>query len=230
MIKTLKNIALFSGLTDDNLSKISDISSMLYFKKGEMIFHESDKASGFYMVEEGKVKIFKLSFDGKEQILHIYGSGHAFGEVPVFAGKNFPASAMALEKSSIIYFPRDQFVHLITITPGLSMNLLADLARRLREFTVQIENLTLKEVPARLSAYFITLSHEQKNQEQKNQEQVTLPISKVQLSKLIGTSPETISRMLKKMMESDLIEVQGKTIVIKDIDGLHSLSESGRLS
>ena len=190
-----------------------------------MIFHEGDKGDGFYMVEKGKIKVFKLSFEGKEQILHIYGPGHTFGEVPAFEGKSFPASSMALEKSRIIFLPRNKFVDLITITPGLGMNLLADLSRRLREFTVQIENLSLKEVPARLAAYILTLSREQKN---KNQ--VTLPISKAQLSNLIGTTPETVSRILKKMMASSFIEVQAKTILIKDLEGLQELSEPGSLS
>ncbi|MFA5903015.1 MAG: Crp/Fnr family transcriptional regulator [Desulfobacula sp.] len=206
------------------MKKIASIATTLNFDKGEMIFHEGDKGNGIYMVEKGTIKVFKLSFEGKEQILHIYGPGHTFGEVPVFEGKNFPASAMAIEKSVIIFLPRDKFVNLITSTPGLGMNLLADLSRRLREFTVQIENLSLKEVPARLSAYFLTLSREQKNQKK-----LMLPISKAQLSNLIGTTPETVSRVLKKMMDSDLIDVQTKTIVIKDIEGLQDLSESGSL-
>ncbi len=189
-----------------------------------MIFHEGDKGDGFYMVDKGKIKVFKLSFDGKEQILHIYGPGHIFGEVPAFEGKNFPASSMALEKATILFLPRDKFVRLITSTPGLSMNMLADLSRRLREFTVQIENLSLKEVPARLAAYILTLS-----KEQKNERQVTLPISKAQLANLIGTTPETVSRILKKMMTSSFIDVQTKIILIKDLQGLLDLSESGRL-
>ena len=190
-----------------------------------MIFHEGDKGNGFYMVEKGKVKVFKLSYEGKEHILHIYGPGHTFGEVPVFEGKNFPASSMALEKSVILFLPRDKFVDLITATPGLGMNLLADLSRRLREFTIQIENLSLKEVPARLAAYILTLS-----KEQKNKNQVVLPISKAQLSNLIGTTPETVSRIFKKMMSSSYIEVQTKTILIKNLEGLLELSESGNLS
>ena len=211
-------------MSDDHLKIIASIATTLNFDKGEMIFHEGDKGNGFYMVETGTIKVFKLSFEGKEQILHIYGPGHAFGEVPVFEGKNFPASSMALEKSVIIFLPRDKFVNIITSTPGLGMNLLADLSRRLREFTIQIENLSLKEVPARLSAYFLTLSREQKNEKK-----IMLPISKAQLSNLIGTTPETVSRVLKKMMDSSLIEVQTKTIVIKDIEGLQDLSESGSL-
>ncbi|MCG8640574.1 MAG: Crp/Fnr family transcriptional regulator [Desulfobacterales bacterium] len=209
-------------MCDEHLEKIEDIASTLEFKSREIIFHEGDKGDGFYMVEKGKIKVFKLSFEGKEQILHIYGPGHLFGEVPAFSGKNFPASSMALEKTRIIFLPRDKFVHLITDTPGLSMNLLADLSMRLREFTVQIENLSLKEVPARLAAYIITLSNEQKNCDK-----VVLPISKAQLSNLIGTTPETVSRIFKKMMAAALIDVQTKTIIIKDMDGLTDLSESG---
>lgn len=190
-----------------------------------MIFHEGDKGDGFYMVEKGKIKVFKLSFEGKEQILHIYGPGHLFGEVPAFSGKNFPASSMALEKTTILFLPREKFVNLIAQTPGLGMNLLADLSMRLRDFTVQIENLSLKEVPARLAAYILTLS-----KEQENENQVTLPISKAQLSNLIGTTPETVSRVFKKMMAASLIEVQAKTILIHELDGLLDLSESGNLS
>ncbi|WP_457553958.1 Crp/Fnr family transcriptional regulator [Desulfobacula sp.] len=224
-IKNLKTIPLFSGLSDDHLEKISSIASTLNFDRGEIIFHEGDKGDGFYMVEKGRVKVFKLSFEGKEQILHIYGPGNTFGEVPVFEGKNFPASSMALEKSIIIVLPRDKFVNLITKTPGLGMILLADLSKRLRDFTMQIENLSLKEVPARLAAYILTLSREQKNKRQ-----VILPISKAQLSNLIGTTPETISRIFKKMMDSSYIEVQTKTILIKNLEGLADLSESGSLS
>jgi len=105
------------------------------------------------------------------------------------------------------------------------MTLLADLSKRLREFTMQIENLSLKEVPARLAAYILTLS-----KEQKNKKQVILPISKAQLSNLIGTTPETVSRIFKKMMASSYIEVQTKTILIKNLEGLLELSDSGSLS
>jgi CRP/FNR family transcriptional regulator len=225
VIKDLRTIPLFSGLSDEHLEKIAAIASTLTYDRGEMIFHEGDKGDGFYMVEQGKIKVFKLSVEGKEQILHIYGPGHTFGEVPVFEGKNFPASSMALEKSEILFLPRVKFVDLITRTPGLGMNLLADLSRRLREFTVQIENLSLKEVPARLAAYILTLS-----KEQKNETQITLPISKAQLSNLIGTTPETVSRILKKMTDASLIEVQAKIISIHDLAGLVELSESGSLA
>ncbi|MCG8551583.1 MAG: Crp/Fnr family transcriptional regulator [Desulfobacterales bacterium] len=204
--------------------------------KGELIFQEGDRAQGFYIVAQGKIKVFKMSFEGKEQILHIYGPGHTFGEVPVFQGKSFPASVMALEPSIILFLPREAFVRQIEKSPALAMNMLADLSRRLREFTVQIENLSLKEVPARLAAYILTLALEasgglQKTTMQKKHEptaNVVLPVSKVQLASLIGTTPETISRGLKKMEQAGFIKTEGKKILISDHQGLEDLSHTGR--
>lgn len=173
--------------------------------------------------------MFKLSFEGKEQILHIYGPGHTFGEVPVFEGKSFPASSMALTAAKIIFLPRKDFVELISDSPALAMGMLADLSKRLRAFTVQIENLSLKEVPARLAAYILTLAREGSPSPDHLPGKVTLPISKAQLANLIGTTPETVSRIFKKMGDAELITVETKDILIHDLDGLTELSDIGRL-
>ncbi len=224
MIEKLKTIPLFSNLENEHFAKIIHLVKLLKFDKGTFIFNEGEPGNGFYVVASGKVKIFKLSFEGKEQILHIYGPGKPFGEVPMFEGNNFPASAMAMNKSQIIFIPRDKFVNLISDTPGLAMNMLGMLSMRLREFTIQIENLSLKEVPARLASYILTLS-----EENNKAEKVVLPISKAQLANLIGTTPETVSRVLKKMTDVSLIGVDTKTITIEDYDGLIDLSDAGRL-
>ncbi|MCG8637816.1 MAG: Crp/Fnr family transcriptional regulator [Desulfobacterales bacterium] len=231
IIKILKSIPLFSGLSDEQLDVLSGLAKELTFGRGELIFQEGDKGNGFYIVAKGKIKVFKLSFEGKEQILHIYGPGHTFGEVPVFEGKSFPASSMALEASTILFLPRDSFVKVLTASPALAMNMLADLSRRLRAFTVQIENLSLKEVPARLAAYIITLAQEaaEAGRTEEMPEKVTLPISKAQLANLIGTTPETVSRIFKKMADAGLIKVQTKDILIQDLEGLSELSDVGRL-
>ena len=138
---------------------------------------------------------------------------------------------MALEASTILFLPRDSFVEVLTASPALAMNMLADLSRRLRAFTVQIENLSLKEVPARLAAYIITLAQEaaEAGRTEEMPEKVTLPISKAQLANLIGTTPETVSRIFKKMADAGLIKVQTKDILIQDLEGLSELSDVGRL-
>ncbi|MFZ5797091.1 MAG: Crp/Fnr family transcriptional regulator [Desulfobulbaceae bacterium] len=206
---------LFSGLPPEQLDKVTAIAVERAVGRGESIFFEGDPGDGFYMVAEGQVKIFKMSLDGKEQILHIFGPGEPFGEVPVFHGQPFPANAMALSRTRLLFFPRRQFVELVTEHPTLALNLLAMLSLRLRRFAAQIESLSLKEVPGRLAAYLLYLA-----EEQGSTTQVTLDIPKGQLASLLGTIPETLSRIFARMTEEGLIRVEGRTIYLDDFAGL----------
>lgn len=208
---------LFSGLSDEELDKVVAIAAVKTFARGESIFFEGDDGDGFYMVLDGRVKIFKMSLDGKEQILHIFGPGEPFGEVPVFHGQPFPANALALIKSRLFFFPRREFVALVTGNPSLALNMLAMLSLRLRRFANQIESLSLKEVPGRLAAYLVYLT-----EEQGSTTQVTLDIPKGQLASLLGTIPETLSRIFARMTEEGLIRVEGRTIYIDDFAGLQA--------
>ena len=217
-------IPLFSGMDHEQLNQIGRIAQNRSYKRGETIFWEGDAGIGFYVVTQGKVKIYKTSLDGKEQILHIYGPGHPFGEVPVFSGSRFPANAATIEKSQLLFFPRNAFIDLISDNPSLALNMLAVLSMRLRQFTVQVENLSLKEVPARLAAYLIFLSDEQNSPDQ-----VVLPISKGQLASLLGTIPETLSRIFSKISGQGLITVNGNKIGLISREGIQDLSENGKL-
>lgn len=223
VIIALGETPLFKGMDHAHLTQIRRIAQERNYTNGDAIFWENDPANGFYVILKGKVKIYKTSFDGKEQILHIYGPGHPFGEVPVFSGSRFPANAQALAASRLLFFPRSDFVDLISTNPALALNMLAVLSMRLRQFTVQVENLSLKEVPARLASYLILLS-----QEQKNTDRVRLPISKGQLASLLGTIPETLSRIFNKMTGQGLITVSGREIELVSREGIVDLSESGR--
>jgi CRP/FNR family transcriptional regulator len=221
---TIVESLLFAGLPQDQLESIQNIIVEKEFGKGETIFSEGEEGAGFYVVSQGMVKIFKVSLEGKEQIIHIFGSGEAFGEVPVFMGENYPANAVAIKKSRLLFFPRVAFVNLIMQNPSLSLNMLAVLSMRLRQLAAQIENLSLKEVPGRLASYLILLSREQDQTRS-----ILLTISKSQLASLLGTIPETLSRILAKMSSRNLIEVNGKEITLLDMDGLEDLAESGKI-
>jgi CRP/FNR family transcriptional regulator, dissimilatory nitrate respiration regulator len=216
---------LFGGLMEEQLDQLEGIGRIVEFERNAPIFWEGDEGDGFYIVLTGRVKVFKTSAEGKEQILHIYGPGQPIGEVPVFAGRHFPANAQAVEKSRLMFFPRRAFIDLITSHPSLALNMLAMLSMRLRQFTVQVENLSLKEVPARLASYLIYLS-----EEQENPALVRLPISKGQLASLLGTIPETLSRIFNKMSALGYIEVQGAEIQVLDHEALEDLAANGRLS
>ena len=222
-IEIISKIPLFAGLPKDQLEGLLRIVLEKRFGKGEPIFFEGDRANGFYVVIKGQVKVFKLSIDGKEQILHIFGPGEPFGEVPVFAGQDFPAHAEAIAASRLFFFPRDAFTDLIDKNPSLALNMLAVLSRRLRQFTVQVEHLSLKEVPGRLAVYLSYLSNEKDGDAM-----VDLGISKGHLASLLGTIPETLSRILAKMTKNGLIRVEGHRIEILDRDALEVLSTGGK--
>ncbi len=211
----IETSGLFSGLPENELNGIIQITIEKKFGRGESVFFEGDDGTGFYMVKEGKVKIYKMSLAGKEHILHIFGPGEPFGEVPVFHGLPYPASAETLAKSTLLFFPREQFIRLVHETPSIALNMLAVLSMRLRRFSSQIENLSLKEVPARLAGYLLYLS-----EEQGNSEVVKLEISKGQLASLLGTIPETLSRIFSKMSDEGLLQVEGRKIRLLDRPGL----------
>jgi len=222
-LDTIAETLLFKGLPEKQLKEIEKIAVNRRLKKGEAIFSEGADGKGFYLVADGMVKIFKVSSEGKEQILHIFGPGEPFGEVPVFSGQKFPANAQAISESRLLFFPRTAFVDLISSNPSLSLNMLAVLSRRLRQFTVQIENLSLKEVPGRLAGYLIYLADEQGREDS-----VMLGISKGQLASLLGTIPETLSRIFAKMNSQNLIEVKDRHIQLLNKRGLEQLARHGK--
>ena len=221
--KRIATIPLFEGLPGEQLEDLAGIVEEPAFRRGQSIFSEGDEGAGFYVVASGRVKVFKLSSEGKEQILHILGPGEPFGEVPVFAGQHFPASAEAMEEARLFFFPRGSFVRLIKKNPGLALNMLAVLSRRLRVFASLIEDLSLKEVPGRLAAYLLYLS-----KQDRGSTDLELTITKAQLASLLGTIPETLSRILGKMSAQGLIETDGRKIRLLDPEALEDLAESGR--
>lgn len=212
-VETLQKSDLFAGLGVDEITLLLQICHEVSYKKGSTIFFENDLGEGFYLIAEGTIKVYKMSASGKEQILHILGGGETFGEAAVFQGRSFPANADALTAAKVLYFPKKDFVNLIQEKPLISMHMLALLAMRLRKFTKQIENLSLKEVPQRLADYLLVLVEE-------NGMKLRLPISKGQLASLLGTAPETLSRIFNQFSSEGLIEIQGKDVQVLDKEGL----------
>ncbi len=219
IVQQIAAVPLFKGLTREQLEELAMIMTDQQFGRGQTIFSEGDDGVGFYVVLAGLVKIYKLSPEGKEQILHIFGAGEPFAEAAVFMGSPYPAHAMALEQSRVAFFPRASFTDLIRKNPSLAMNMMAALSLRLKQFAHLIEDLSLKEVPGRLAAHLLFLSDQQEGKEE-----LRLRISKAQLASLLGTIPETLSRILGKMNRQEFIESSGSVIRILDRDRLESLA------
>ena len=222
ILSHIARIPLFEGLPPEQIEDLAMIITDQGFRKGETIFSEGEEGNGFYVVITGQVKIFKLSSEGKEQILHFFGPGEPFGEVPVFAGQQFPANAAAMEQSRVFFFPRKSFVDLIKKNPSLALNMLAVLSKRLRRFAALVDDLSLKEVPGRLAAYLLYLSDQSKGAKD-----LELTVTKAQLASLLGTIPETLSRILAKLGSQGLIETDGRRIRILKREAIQDLAESG---
>jgi CRP/FNR family transcriptional regulator, dissimilatory nitrate respiration regulator len=215
---------LFSGLGPKHIEELAGIAVEREYARGQTIFMEGDDGAGFCVTVEGRVKVFKLGVDGKEQILHVFGPEEPFGEVPVFEGGLYPASAAALERCRVLFFPREAFTGLIEKDPSLALNMLAILSRRLRQFAALVEDLSLKEVPSRLAAHLLELA-----ERTGLHDRVELEVPKGQLANLLGTIPETLSRILSRMTSQGLIRSTGpRAITLVDRAGLEELASGER--
>ncbi len=219
----LKQCPLFAGLEAEDLKKIRSIALPKRVKRREILFTDGEEARGFYVVLSGKMKIYKVSPEGKEQILHIVSAPDAFAEAALFLEGTYPAFAEALSDSQLLFFPKRSFVQLIEKNPRLSINMIVTLSHYLRRFAVLIEELSLREVSSRIAKYLLDLSI-RSSKEGRSPREVELDLSKTQLALRLGTISETLSRTLAKLKTKGLIDVRGNKIQILDREALGELA------
>lgn len=232
----LQTTLVFQGLSRSQLTPIVQITQLQSFGKGELIFPQGSEAKGFFVIKSGRVKVFKVSPTGKEQILNIFESGDNFAEVAALDGKPFPASAATLEATELIFFSRIEFINLLYENPDIAINMLIGLSQHLRHLTGVIEDLSFKDVPQRLAAYLLKLTNPLPDESHDSLEEVakqstscnsvTLNLTKSQLAAILGTIPATLSRAFYYLSSEELISVNGAQIELRDLDRLQKLSQS----
>jgi CRP-like cAMP-binding protein len=220
-VAVLRSVAMFSALDAEAAEALLRAWPTVRRPAGAQVFAPGEPAERFYVVLAGRVKVFQLSPRGDEQILHLYGPGAAFAEAAVLAGGSYPAFAEAVEDSMLLVVGRAALRDAIRANPELAMGILAGLSAKLHEFNRLIEELSLKEVPARLAGVLLRLAGEAGGRT------VRLKQSKRQLAAQIGTVAETLSRALGKLKAAGLIRVRGAEITILDPEGLEELAGSG---
>jgi CRP/FNR family transcriptional regulator len=222
-IDLLKRCPLFSGMKEEDLKKIITTASSKQIKKKEILFSDGEEAKGFYVILSGKVKLYKVSPEGKEQILHVVSAPDAFAEAALFLEGNYPAFAEALSDSRLLFFPKRDFMKLIEKNPQLSINMIVSLSFFLKRFASLIEELSLKEVSSRIAKYLIDLSLKS-SKEGRGFKEVELDLSKTQLASKLGTISETLSRTLAKMKAKGIIDVRKNKILILNRETLEELA------
>lgn len=227
MSASLKKNPLFSGLDEEGLQKILGICRLQLLDKGQVLFHQGEEAHGFFLVIRGRIKIYRLSLNGQEYIMRIVGPGETMAEAAVFSGKTFPASAEALEESRVYYLPKEEFKELIRENPQLALNMMTGLSLLLRELTQQVDDLSLKEVSARLARYLLNEA-EKSGDVPRDGQRIPLTLKKNLLAARLGTIGETLSRTLAKMKQKQLIEMEKETIRLLQVKALRDIAEGAK--
>lgn len=217
--EVLRRSFLFSAAGPDSLVRFAALARPQRFAKGDVIFEEGSLARGFFIVVDGRVKIFKVSASGDEHILHLIGDGGCFAEAVVFGRlKTYPAFAQATQETHALFFPRDEFLRLIRSDFSLVLSVLGSMSEKLRYFNALIEELSLKEADARLAKYLIDLSTRARSLV------FELDARKLEVARRLGIAPETLSRLFAKFKKCRVLSLAGARATIMDIERLRRLS------
>jgi CRP/FNR family transcriptional regulator len=224
----LRRVHLFSGVSDPDLEVLAQMAVGKDFLRQDTVFWEGREAQGFYILVSGYVKLVKTSPDGKEYILRLVGPGESFAEAAVFGEAPYPATAMALEDCQTLFFPKAAFLRHLAASPHLARNMLATLSRLNLHLTRQLEDLSLKEVSARLARYLLERCQETHGRIEAGLV-LELPTTKTHLAAYLGTISETLSRTLSRFKSEGVIEVDKGRITIMNPGALRKLARGSKL-
>ncbi len=214
---------LFDAVVPADRRRFAAAATVRRFDPGAMLFQQDEPAAGFHIIHAGRVKVFLVNLDGREQVLHLFGPGDLCGEVPVFFGGRYPAGAVAEMATTTLFLARADFLHIGERHPRVLVAMLAVLSQRLRMFVNLVDDLALKEVSARLAKHLMDLRVRRPAPE------VTLETSKAVLAARLGTIAATLSRTLARMQRRKIIAVHGRRIRLLDLDALAELAAGIKL-
>ena len=220
-IEFLSSVPLARGLSKEQLETLASFTRKKKYRSKQLIIAENDKIREFYMIARGRVKMFKNSVDGREQTLHLFGPGELFGMCATSSDFIFPANAMALEQSTLLIFPVDMIEALGRQDPTILFNMISVLSCMLKDSMLMIETLSLMKIPQRVASFLLLSTPKKICSKGDN---MKLVVNQKELAKILGTTPETLSRVLKKMTVEHIIDVQGKHIKVLDCESLEELA------
>ena len=205
----IKNSDLFHKLEGDSISKLNEIAVIKKYNKDESVCFECGKVEGIMIAGSGSFKVYKISENGQIYILKIAGPGESIAEVAVLLENGiYPANVQALEESEMAFIHKEAFMKLLREDNKICLHILSKYASIIYDFTQKIGDLALISVKERLMKYFISKCNELQSDE------FELNVSKLNLAALIGTIPETISRVFKTLEKENTIEIKEKKIKI----------------
>jgi CRP/FNR family transcriptional regulator len=217
----LKSTPLFAALDASEIDSLAARCGMRPYPAGEVLFIEGEPCRGLYIVVTGRVRIFKTSPNGREQVLAMEGPGASVAELPVFDGGNYPASCSAIEKTDMLFISRADLRAICLEKPEVSLKMLQVVGARLRRLVGIIEELSFTTVRHRLISWLLRQANTV-GQPTERGTAFLLDTSHQELAAQIGTVRELVSRNLTRLQAQSLIEMNGKQITILDKEGLEA--------
>lgn len=215
----IKALSFFSEMDQFDLINLSNNKICNFYKKGHIVFYEGRIPTGIYCLEQGRVKIYRVGMDGKEQIVRLATPGSLLGIRSLLNGERYTASAATLQDSVICFINKSFFFHLIEKYPKMNTEIVSYLCKMLKEAEDQIISIAQKPVRERLAESLLILNRVFKpNGKTVIKHKISLP--REDLANIVGTATETVIRLLHEFKDENLISIDGRSITLTDINGL----------
>ncbi len=220
----LARVPLFAGLDGESLDRLAQLSRLLHLGRKETLFSEGEPYRGMFVVLEGLAVVYKLAAEGRMLILHVCRAGDALAEIPLFEERDagYPAHARATRDSEILLLPREPFVAFLKTHPAVEWNMLQSFAAKMKDMSLRLEGVTLREVTSRLARYLLR-EIEAGGAGAAGQPVLTLPLAKGSIASYLGTVHETLSRTFARLVREKIIQVDGPKVTILDPSRLKRL-------
>ncbi|HEX7049532.1 MAG TPA: Crp/Fnr family transcriptional regulator [Longimicrobiales bacterium] len=214
-LEILGRLPLFAGLSEESLAAVSGRTVERTVRRGAFLFRKGEACHGLYVVIEGRIKVYRASPDGREQVLHVEGPGATVAELPLFDGGPYPASARAIEDSRMLFLPREAFQWLYQNNPEIADAVIRDLGRRLRRLVRVVEKVSLKDVPARVAATL--LEYAEAEDAVRDGDTFRLRRTQEELAAELATTRESVARALSRLRRTGVIAQQGPNVRILSV-------------
>jgi CRP/FNR family cyclic AMP-dependent transcriptional regulator len=209
MIATLKQIPLFSGLSDQELEHVEASATAKTYGKGTIIINEGDAGSSMFLLMQGKVKVYVSDAVGKEYVLAVLGPGEYVGELALLDDEPRTASVETEEQSTFLVIQKEDFLRLLHDHPSIQFKLLLNLARRSRSLTEAVKNLALKDVYSRVRLLFEDLAVEREGMLM-----IEEPMTQQAIADRVGSSREMVARIMKELVFGGYVRIDNRRLII----------------
>lgn len=219
-----RKLSLFSELPESQICTISDHKNLISHRKGQILYYEGTKPLGIFCINTGVVKVYKTASNGKEQIIHLAQKGDFLGYAALLGEENYSNSSMIIEDAKICFVPKDVFISSLLHNSEFFRRVAKTLSHEIGVMEEKLTNATQKSIRERLAYVLLQLGNSYGVEGGGNQK-IDLTLSREEIAGIVGTATESVIRLLSEFKKDNLIETEGKKIIIKDRRGLARLSD-----